>query len=127
MYVSLILSLDWIRNPSAALTFHPVMPPFIHYPSSYRSTALCIRILKDLGITAVVNCAQGEMTDWNYVNTKASYYSGANVRFFGIPAIDLKHYPINQHFYKAAEFIHQELTERGGKIALLNQVIFLRF
>ena len=38
------------------------------------------------------------MSDWNYVNTKASYYSGKGIKFLGIPAIDLKHYPLNLHF-----------------------------
>ena len=37
-------------------------------------------MLEDLGVTAVLNAAQGEMTDWNYVNTKASYYSGKGIR-----------------------------------------------
>jgi len=38
------------------------------------------------------------MSDWSYVNTKASYYSGKGIKFLGIPAIDLKHYPLNLHF-----------------------------
>ena len=38
------------------------------------------------------------MSDWSYVNTKASYYSGKGIKFLGIPAIDLKHYPLNVHF-----------------------------
>ncbi len=37
-------------------------------------------MLKKLGVTAVLNAAQGEMTDWNYVNTKQSYYSGKGIR-----------------------------------------------
>lgn len=31
---------------------------------------MCTRVLKELGVTAVLNSAQGTMTDWNYVNTK---------------------------------------------------------
>ena len=41
---------------------------------------MCLRVLEGLGVTAVLNAAQGEMTDWNYVNTKASYYSGKGIR-----------------------------------------------
>ena len=37
----------------------------------FRSTALCVSVLKDLGVTAVLNAAMGDMPDWNYVNTKA--------------------------------------------------------
>lgn len=75
---------------------------------------MCIRILKDdLGVTAVVNAAQGSMSDWNYVNTKESYYAGAGIDFLGIPAIDLKHYPINTHFTEACDFIDKILKKRG--------------
>ena len=42
---------------------------------------MCLRVLEGLGVTAVLNAAQGEMTDWNYVNTKASYYSGKSIRY----------------------------------------------
>ena len=31
-------------------------------------------MLKELGVTAVLNCAQGELTDWNMVNTTQTYY-----------------------------------------------------
>ena len=41
---------------------------------------MCLRVLEGLGVTAVLNAAQGEMTDWNYVNTKASYYAGKGIR-----------------------------------------------
>ena len=76
---------------------------------------MCIRILKDLGVTAVVNAAQGSMTDWNYVNTKESYYAGANIDFLGIPAVDLKHYPINSHFTEACDFIDKVLKKKGER------------
>ena len=42
---------------------------------------MCLRVLEGLGVTAVLNAAQGEMTDWNYVNTKASYYAGKDIRY----------------------------------------------
>ena len=42
---------------------------------------MCLRVLEGLGVTAVLNAAQGEMTDWNYVNTKASYYAGKGIRY----------------------------------------------
>ena len=41
---------------------------------SFSTTALCIGILRDLGVTAVLNAAQGTMSEWNYVNTRESYY-----------------------------------------------------
>ncbi len=72
-----------------------------------------MHVLRDLGVTAVLNAAQGAMTDWNYVNTKESYYAHAGIAFMGVPAIDLKHYPINQHFEEANEFIDTVIKSKG--------------
>jgi len=80
------------------------------------STALSLQVLRGLGITAVLNAAQGTMTEWNYVNTKASYYAKDKIRFLGVPAIDFKHYPIHQHFEESSDFIDEELRIRRGKV-----------
>ena len=37
----------------------------------------------------------------------------AITRFFGVPAIDLKHYPINMHFAEAADFIDSVIRGKG--------------
>ena len=66
-----------------------------------------------MGVTAVLNAAQGTMADWNYVNTKESYYSRCNIKFLGVPALDVKHYPINQHFLEAANFIEDVINNEG--------------
>ena len=79
----------------------------------YRSTALCIGHLREMGVTAVLNAAQGSMTDWNYVNTKAIYYTGVGIEFFGVPAIDLKWYPICNHFQEASNFIEEVIKSKG--------------
>ena len=79
-----------------------------------RCSALCIKILRELGITAVLNTAQGSMSDWNYVNTREAYYKGTGIEFYGIPAIDLKHYPINQHFQEACDFIDKVINAKGN-------------
>ena len=55
---------------------------------------MCLNMLRAYGVTAVLNAAQGEMSDWNYINTKASYYAKDNIRFLGVPAFDSKTYPI---------------------------------
>ena len=67
-----------------------------------------------MGVTAVLNAAQGSMTDWNYVNTKDIFYTGVGMEFLGIPAIDLKWYPICNHFEEASNFI-QSIVSKGGK------------
>ena len=71
-----------------------------------------------MGVTAVVNAAQGDMPGWSYVNTKASYYSRCNIKFLGVPALDVKHYPINQHFQNTANFIDNILKNKGKQILL---------
>lgn len=67
-----------------------------------------------MGVTAVLNAAQGSMSDWNYVNTKSIYYEGVGMKFLGIPAIDLKWYPICNHFKESSDFI-DEILKSGGE------------
>ena len=67
-----------------------------------------------MGVTAVLNAAQGSMSDWNYVNTKDIYYTGVGIQFLGIPAIDLKWYPICNHFEEAANFIDGIVRAKGN-------------
>ena len=66
-----------------------------------------------MGITGVLNAAQGTMSGWSYVNTKESYYTRCNIKFLGVPALDVKHYPINEHFQETANFIENILKEKG--------------
>ena len=66
-----------------------------------------------MGVTAVVNAAQGTMSGWSYVNTKESYYTRCNIKFLGVPALDVKHYPINEHFEETSDFIDNILKEKG--------------
>ena len=73
-----------------------------------------------MGVTGVLNAAQGSMSGWSYVNTKASFYSRCNIRFLGVPALDVKHYPINQHFEEAVNFIESVLINKG-----MNSLIFI--
>ncbi len=73
-----------------------------------------------MGVTAVLNAAQGSMSDWNYVNTKDVYYSGVGIDFLGVPAIDLKWYPICNHFDEAANFIEKVIKSRGTLHCCMN-------
>jgi len=77
------------------------------------STALCIGNLQEMAVTAVLNAAYGSMSDWNYVNTKAIYYTGVGIEFLGVPAIDLKWYPICNHFEEASNFIDHVIKSQG--------------
>ena len=75
-----------------------------------------------MGITAILNAAQGTMSGWNYVNTTESYYSRCNIKFYGVPALDVKHYPINQHFIEAANFIEDVLKNKGTYFFILDKI-----
>ena len=81
---------------------------------------MCLNMLRAYGVTAVLNAAQGEMSDWNYINTKASYYSRDNIRFLGVPAFDSKTYPISQHFEEASHFIDEEIRLRKGNVCSMH-------
>ena len=59
------------------------------------------------------HATQGSMTDWSYVNTKAIYYTGVGIQFLGVPAIDLKWYPICNHFQEASDFIEEVVKSKG--------------
>ena len=82
--------------------------------------------MRDLGITGVLNAAQGSMADWSYVNTKETYYTGVHIRFLGVPAIDLKWYPLCNHFEEACHFIDC-VVKSGGTMNLLIHICSNRF
>uniref|UniRef100_H2UL29 Dual specificity protein phosphatase n=1 Tax=Takifugu rubripes TaxID=31033 RepID=H2UL29_TAKRU len=63
--------------------------------------------LRDLGITHVLNAAEGK---WNNVLTGADYYSDTNIQYYGIEADDKPTFNISQFFHPAAQFIHEALN-----------------
>ena len=67
----------------------------------FRCTALCTGVLREMGVTAVLNAAQGSMTDWNYVNTKEIYYSGLGIQFLGTNI-----YKDSQDCFTKLQFLH---------------------
>lgn len=73
----------------------------------FRKTALEHPGLRDLGITHVLNAAEGK---WNNVLTGADYYSDMNIRYYGIEADDKPSFNISQFFHPAAQFIHEALS-----------------
>nr|P0C599.1 RecName: Full=Dual specificity phosphatase 29; AltName: Full=Dual specificity phosphatase DUPD1 [Takifugu rubripes] len=64
--------------------------------------------LRDLGITHVLNAAEGK---WNNVLTGADYYSDTNIQYYGIEADDKPTFNISQFFHPAAQFIHEALSQ----------------
>lgn len=77
-----------------------------------RKTALECPGLKDLGITHVLNAAEGK---WNNVLTGADYYSDMNIQYCGVEADDKPSFNISQYFCQTAEFIHEALSDPQSK------------
>ena len=75
----------------------------------------CFRILKDLGVTAVLNAAQGNLEGWSLVNTKEGFYRPHGIQFLGVPGVDLNSFPLADYFQEAADFIDLILRE-GGRV-----------
>lgn len=77
-----------------------------------RKTALERPGLRDLGVTHILNAAEGK---WNNVLSGADYYNGMNIQYYGVEADDKPTFNISQYFYPAAEFIHEALSQPQSK------------
>ncbi|XP_054716301.1 dual specificity protein phosphatase 3-like [Uloborus diversus] len=109
--------LDIIREPAGYYAL-PTDPWNEVYPDIYLSdapTALCTSILKRMGITHVLNAAQGREKHCGQVNTWAGFYSQTGIQFLGVPAFDNVVFRIHPYFEEAADFIDEALRS-GGKV-----------
>ncbi|XP_012274093.1 dual specificity protein phosphatase 3 [Orussus abietinus] len=77
------------------------------------STAKNKKFLKRLGVTHVLNTAEGNR--FGLVNTNRHYYSDTSIEYLGLPIIDLPTIDISQYFPAAVSFIHNALSS-GGKV-----------
>lgn len=77
----------------------------------FRTLAKNPKRLKAIGVTHVVNCAQGKR--FNQVDTDETFYEDSNIKFHGFVATDIRAFKIAPHFEAAAEFISKAL-ESGG-------------
>ena len=66
-----------------------------------------------LGITHVVNCAEGN--GFTMVSTGYAFYSDVGIKYFGINVLDMPQASISAHFHECANFMDRALKE-GGKI-----------
>ena len=79
----------------------------------FRKAATDKDCLKELGITLVINCAQGQRS--TFVNTDAKYYKDIGIKFYGIKATDTESFDLSKYFRPSANLIHATL-EKGGKL-----------
>lgn len=68
--------------------------------------------LQKLGVTHVLNAAEGER---NSVCTGAGYYSNMDIDYYGIEADDIPTFNISVHFFTAAEYMRRVLSNAQSK------------
>lgn len=78
-----------------------------------RSVAQDISQLQKLGITHVLNAAEGR--SFMHVNTNANFYSDSGITYLGIKANDTQEFNLSAYFERAADFIDQALAYKNGK------------
>ncbi|XP_057201498.1 dual specificity protein phosphatase 3b [Triplophysa rosa] len=64
--------------------------------------------LKQLGVTHILNAAEGESD--MHVNTSAEFYSGSGIIYHGVPAFDTDHFDLSRYFEEASDFIKRALS-----------------
>nr|XP_031829570.1 dual specificity protein phosphatase 3 isoform X1 [Nomia melanderi] len=84
------------------------------YPGIYigdTATAKNKKYLQMLGITHLLNCAEGKR--FGFVNTDANYYKDTTIKYVGLPLADLCSTDISKYFYTAADFIDEAVSADG--------------
>nr|XP_021336622.1 dual specificity protein phosphatase 13-like [Danio rerio] len=90
----------------------PFGPVSLIWPSLFigdESTARDKALLAGLGITHVVNCADGA----HRINTGAQFYSDMSISYCGVEAADHPQFDLSQYFSSTASFIKAALTPNG--------------
>ncbi|XP_063071535.1 dual specificity protein phosphatase 3b [Engraulis encrasicolus] len=85
------------------------------YPSIYvgnESAARNVSCLQSLGVTHVLNAAEGDSL--MHVNTNAEFYAGTDITYYGIPAWDTDHFDLSVFFEEGADFIESALAYKHG-------------
>ncbi|CAM1321057.1 DUSP3 (predicted) [Pycnogonum litorale] len=122
----------WRKDPSATCTVEELIDiisepnngtitlPTDAYNEVYRniyisdsSTALSTIMLRNMGMTHVVNAAMGKDRMMGLVNTTQSYYNSSNIKFFGVEAIDVSPFRLERYFHQTADFIDEALSDDG--------------
>ncbi|CAG2166466.1 unnamed protein product [Oppiella nova] len=110
--------IDIITKPNGGYYFVPTEPYNEVYPRLYISdgtTAICLSLLRRLGITHVLNASCGKDKSFCLVNTSAEFYRSSEIEFMGVEALDISIFPLYKHFGRATDFIHDGI-QCGGKV-----------
>uniref|UniRef100_UPI0037E7A4C9 dual specificity phosphatase 29-like n=1 Tax=Semicossyphus pulcher TaxID=241346 RepID=UPI0037E7A4C9 len=100
-----------LNRGSVAYTHVNEVWPNVHIGDE--ETAKDKRNLKRLGITHILNAAEGT---WNSVDTGAGYYSDMGIVYCGVVAEDTTTFDLSQYFFSAAHFIKATLSNPQNKL-----------
>uniref|UniRef100_A0A8C2X9N7 Dual specificity protein phosphatase n=1 Tax=Cyclopterus lumpus TaxID=8103 RepID=A0A8C2X9N7_CYCLU len=95
------------RRPTGAV--NEVWPNLYIGDSCIWATAQHKSLLVDLGITHVVNAADGPQ----HIDTGPHFYKDTSIRYHGVEATDCKEFDLSPFFTETADFIHAALKLRG--------------
>ena len=68
-----------------------------------------------MGITHVLNCAEGVWTDYSFVDLTEEYYEGTGITYQGLQVWDSTRVRMTPYFGCANDFIAMALNGGGGK------------
>ena len=68
--------------------------------------------MKRLGITHILNAAQGQK--FNQIDTSEAYYADLKLKFMGINAMDMSRFKLAPYFQPSADFIEDALKSGGN-------------
>lgn len=84
----------------------------VKYVCHSRATAKNKAFLKALGITHILNPAEGE--EMGMVNTDSEFYRQDGIKYLGLRLMDLPSTPISSYFPEVTNFIDEGISS-GGK------------
>ncbi|XP_056460871.1 dual specificity protein phosphatase 3b isoform X1 [Gadus chalcogrammus] len=99
--------------PPPSVTHHPEGLGLNPATSHCRSAAMNVACLQRLGITHVLNAAEGDSL--MHVNTNAEFYAGTAITYHGVAASDTDHFDLSPFFEEAADFMARALAHNDGK------------
>ncbi|XP_007558411.1 dual specificity protein phosphatase 13 isoform B-like isoform X1 [Poecilia latipinna] len=73
------------------------------------ATARNKTLLQNLGITHVVNAADGPQ----HIDTGPRFYRDADIQYHGVEAADCRDFDLSPFFSETADFIHRALSQKG--------------
>lgn len=75
----------------------------------HRATAQHKPLLVTLGITHVLNAADGP----HHIDTGSQFYKDTDIQYHGVEAPDRKDFDLSPFFSETANFIHGALSHKG--------------